>query len=104
MPTGVQLRVSPLQRLGLAWACPLVEFVAAGQKCTILTGVALCRGHVADTAMAVRFVVPMDEEHCPASRGIKTGEAAGRELGAIFVLIPSQRSMASTVVALSAAP
>src|SRR5471032_728500 len=60
--------------------CPLIDFVARGEQGAILAGVTLRRGHVADGAVTMLFVVPMDEAHGPFSRGLEIGEALDREL------------------------
>src|SRR5579859_7596107 len=64
--------------------CLLIEFVPPGQKRTILAGMALRRGDVADAAMAMLFVVPTDEARGPLPGSIKSGEPFGRELWAVF--------------------
>ena len=42
--TGVQSRVWPLQRRGLAWRARLLEFVAVPEQRAVVTGMALRRG------------------------------------------------------------
>src|ERR1019366_7336785 len=63
---------------------PLIDFMACGEQCTVLPGVTLRRGHVADGAVTMLFVVPMDEAHGPFPCRIEIGEALDRELRPVF--------------------
>ena len=73
---------APASWVGLA--CLLVEFVPRCEHGTILSGVALRRRHVSDTAVAVFSVVPTDEACGPLPRRIEFGEASDRKLRPVF--------------------
>jgi hypothetical protein len=55
----------PTPALWIARARCLVDRVAGSQHPVILSGVALCRGDVANAAMPVVVVVPMDKTNSP---------------------------------------
>jgi hypothetical protein len=52
--------------------------MARGEQSAILTGVTLRRGHVANGAVTMLFIVPMDEAHGPFPRRIEIDEAFDR--------------------------
>ena len=72
---------APAPWVGLA--CPLVKFVPGGEQGAILTGVTL-RRHVANAAVPMNIVVPVDEVRRPTPRRIEFGEPSDREFRPVF--------------------
>jgi hypothetical protein len=68
----------------MARFCGLVDLVQFRQDGGVLTRVVLFRGHVADTAMAMREVVEGDESGNPGARRLERLEALVREAGKIL--------------------
>ena len=58
--------------------------MASGEQGAILVGMTSRRGHVADGAVTMLFVVPVDEAHGPFPRRVEIGEAFDRELRPVF--------------------
>ena len=54
--------------------------MASGEHGTILPGMTLRRGDVADAAVAMLVVVPLDEAHRPLPGGVQIGEPLDRKL------------------------
>ena len=82
---GVQLRVGPLQRCwlrtpapGITLPCIPVDGLAGGEHRTILPGMALRGGEVADSAVVVIVIVPLYELRAPVSGGLQVGEPLER--------------------------
>src|SRR6478735_4492966 len=69
----------PESRIGEAAA-----WIAVSRSGLVVTGMALCRGHVFDAAVPMDVVIPMDKIHRPLPRRIKFGETFGRELRPVF--------------------
>jgi hypothetical protein len=57
----------------------LINRMAGLEQRAILPGMTLCRGDVADAAMAVPVVIPLHKPNRPLPRGVKVGKAFGRE-------------------------
>ena len=70
----------PAPALRVALACSLVERMALGEEWAVLPGMALCRGDIADAAVAVLVVVPDDEACRPCAGVLQVGKLMGRYL------------------------
>ncbi len=62
----------------------LIMFMSGCQQGAVLSGMALCRGHVFDAAVTVFIVVPMDEARNPVAGRVQIGETLGREFRPVF--------------------
>ena len=65
-------------------ARPFVEFVAVPEQRTVVTGMALRRGHVFDAAVPVDVIVPFNKACRPIPRRIEFREAFDREFRPVF--------------------
>jgi hypothetical protein len=81
---GFQLRVCRVQRRGWAAFALHVYPVPGGKNVSVLAGMASRRTDVADAAMFVIVVVPVDEGSGPQSCFLQVRKPFRRELGAIL--------------------
>jgi hypothetical protein len=88
---------APAPRVALA--CILVDPVARGAHGTILPGMTLRRGGVADTAVVRLMVVPVHEAGTPFSGRLAVGKPLERELGTIYFAVRNSASATGRVVA-----
>ena len=74
----------PAPALWVGPAGTLVEFVLGREHVTVVTGVSLRGRYVANAAVPVDVVIPIDKASRPFSRRIESGEAFDRELRPVF--------------------
>src|SRR4051812_39679628 len=69
---------------GIALPRPLIQGMARREHGSILAGMALGWGDVADAAVPVLVVEPVHELHRPVSRRLQVGKPLAREFGPVF--------------------
>jgi hypothetical protein len=62
----------------------LVERVTFSKHGTVLPGMALCGGDIADATVPVLMVVPVSKAHGPFPGGLQIGKSTGGEVGPVF--------------------
>src|SRR3954466_2035371 len=69
---------------GIALPRPLIQGMARREHGSILAGMALGWGDVADAAVPVLVVVPVRASHRPVARRLQVGHPLAREFGPVF--------------------